>query len=109
LTYIFVKAVNAGDAYTYIYIREALYDEVLIYVKCITNNAIIVVEGSFDGSTYDVTLQSATTITAGASPTIYRLTERYPYVRIGYKNATAGQTSVVTIGYNMKGGVEIIS
>jgi hypothetical protein len=90
-------------------LQESLYDEILVYVKCATNNAIIKIEAGFDGTNYDVTLQDETTIVAGASPTIYRLTERYPFVRIGYKNATAGSTSVVTIGYNMKAGVEIIN
>jgi len=104
MTYLLRNAeTQTTDAMKYIYLKEMIYDELIIYAKSITQDGEITVDADFDDSAYDVPLLAATTLTAAAAPTTLRLTERYPFIRISYRNDGAGANTTITIGYAIKG------
>lgn len=86
-----IGGATSANAYADSAIMEDLaYDEVILGLKCATQNVKMKILASLDGSNYDIELQAETTYTAGADPIIYRITEQYPCIKVQYKSAAAG-------------------
>jgi len=84
-------AVTTGAVATYSPVISLVnYDELIIGIECGTADVDITIDASLDGTNFNIPLQALATITSGADPTTYRITEYYPYVRVSHVDSSAG-------------------